>query len=253
MSVEGWQARFAGAVLDPEAPVPGGVGCVRGEADPLRFAVYRNNVHAGLVSALLAGFPAVARVVGEAFFSSMARAYVAQAKPRSPVMMFYGEDFSDFIAEFPPAAGLPYLPDLARLEYLCTQSYHAADAAVLDMRALAEIGEADLAETVLRLHPAARLLASPYAVGSIWSVQRGGQGRKVAADRRETVLITRPRAEVRLTVVPEQDVAFIEALNAGATLGTAAEAALAADGRFDFGRALAGLCALGAFRGKDGA
>ena len=54
MSAAGGQARFAAALQDPALPVPPGVVSPRGDADPLRFAVYRNNVHVGLVGVLAA-------------------------------------------------------------------------------------------------------------------------------------------------------------------------------------------------------
>jgi hypothetical protein len=247
MSGSAWQDGFASAVTDPGAPVPDGVRSVRGDADALRFAVYRNNVHVGLVEALRAGFPVVERVVGEAFFTAMARAYAGVHKPKSPVMMFYGEGFGDFIDGFPPAAGLPYLGDLARLEFAWTGSYHAADAEPLTLSAFAGIDDGALAAMVLKPHPAARLVSSPFAVGSIWLAQKSEQAGKIDAGAGEAVLVTRPGARVSVSVLPERDIAFAEAVFSGASLGEAAEIAMERDSAFDFGAALTGLCAPGAF------
>ena len=58
----------------------------------------------------------------------MARAYALAEPPRSPVLMDYGAGFADFIAGFAPAASLPYLPDVARIERAWREAYHAADA-----------------------------------------------------------------------------------------------------------------------------
>ncbi len=60
------QRAFAEAVLNPAQPVPPGLIGPDGEPDAKRFAVYRNNVVAGLVDALKQAFPAVLRIVGDA-------------------------------------------------------------------------------------------------------------------------------------------------------------------------------------------
>jgi hypothetical protein len=68
------QADFARALSDPELPPPSGLTTARGQLDPARLAVYRNNVHVSLVSALERSFPIIRRVVGERFFAAMAKA-----------------------------------------------------------------------------------------------------------------------------------------------------------------------------------
>jgi hypothetical protein len=83
---------FAAALLDPELPVPAGV-LGRAAAAPHRFAIYRNNFVAGLTQALRHRFPVSERLVGEDFFRAMARDYIAGHRPRSPLLMTYGDDF----------------------------------------------------------------------------------------------------------------------------------------------------------------
>ena len=125
------QNAFAAALLDPDQPVPSGLISHSATAPVKRFAVYRNNVVASLVKALRARFPAVERIVGEEFFAGMARIYVTTHPPRSRLLVQYGDDFADFVEQFPPAAELRYLPDVARLETARTRAHHAADAAPL--------------------------------------------------------------------------------------------------------------------------
>ena len=63
---------------------------------------------------------------------------------------------------------------------------------------------------------------------------------------RETVLITRPAAEVKLTRLGPGDGAFVEAILERAPLATAAEAALQSDETFDLSTCLATLLSMGA-------
>lgn len=240
------EARFAAALADPEFPLPEGLTSARGEADRLRFAVYRNNVHVGLVEALVRAFPVVHRIVGAEFFRAMARAYVAEHKPDSAVLIRYGSSFADFIAGFPPAERLAYLADVARLEYAWSEAYHAADAEPIGLQDLVSVAPDMLPDTRLVAHPATRLLSSDYAIGSIWSAHQQEQVARVQTTQPETVLVTRPQAEVKASVLPAGDAPFIVGLLAGDTIG---EAASKAGQEFDPGTALTGLISLGAVSG----
>ena len=123
---------LARALDDPDLPPPGAIGARQAR----RFDIHRNNVARGIVETLRASFPVVERLVGEAFFAALARAYHAAAPPSSPLLFRYGAGFAAFIDGFPPARPVPYLGDVARLEWLRLQAYHAADAAPAGLDAL---------------------------------------------------------------------------------------------------------------------
>ena len=251
MDIAATQHAFATALLDPARPVPAGVTTARGRPDEKRFAVYRNNVAVALARALASRFPVVAKLVGDDFFASMAKAYVAVRKPASPRIFSYGDDFADFIAGFPPAAGVPYLADVARLEAAWTRAYHAADAEPLAVAALARLGAEALPAARLAPHPAAMLLRSRFPAGSIWQAHLDGRDAAGSFGGAECVLVARPEFDVRVHVLPAHDAAFAEALLAGAMIGEAVELG-AGDADFDFGAALVGLIGLGAFAGVRG-
>ena len=141
------QSTFAQALLDSSAAVPPAVrGAARRKAER-RFAVYRNNVLTGLVSALAARFPVVQRLVGDEFFREMARVYVAQEPPNGPILMQYGETFAAFIDGFAAAAPVPYLGDVARLEMARGRAYHAADVVPLAAQTFTTVRADRLAST----------------------------------------------------------------------------------------------------------
>jgi hypothetical protein len=242
------QAGFAAALLDPAASVPSGVVGPDGEPAPRRFAVYRNNVVTGLVNAVAGTFPAVKRIVGEDFFRAMARAYVLAEPPVSPVLLDYGVTFPDFIATFPPADSLPYLPDVARIERRWREAYHAEDADPLPPAALAGIAESDLPSLTFAVHPSLRLVRSRYPALTVWRMNASDAPvAPVDFTVAEDALIVRPDAEVEVRIVPPGGAAFVAALAEGRTLLSAAETAQAADERFDLAGNIAGLFAAGAF------
>jgi len=242
------QAEFAAALRDPAVPPPADVVGPDGGPAPRRFAVYRNNVLGALGNAVAGSFPAVERIVGKDFFRLMARTYVLETPPTSPVLMDYGVTFPDFIAGFEPAASLRYLPDVARIERAWRESYHAADATPLAPSAFAEVPNEELPEIVLGLHPSLRLVPSRFPAVTIWRMNVSDAPiTPVDFSVGEDALIVRPDAEVEVRVVPPGGVAFVTALLAGETLGIAAEAGQSADARFDLAGNLAGLIGAGAF------
>ena len=179
------QADFSRALADPTLPAPADLRREANPAQSRRFDVHRNNMIVSLIEALEAGFPVVRRLVGDDFFRAAAKAYIRQSPPRSPVLLLYGQSFGDFLAGFAPAQGLPYLGDVARLEWARLNAFHAADAEPLSVARLAEVPQDHLAGLRFALHPSLQLLASRWPVAAIWA---GGEadmktGQEVAVIR----------------------------------------------------------------------
>ncbi len=246
----GFEASFATALLAPELPVPEGVVAHTPAIPVARFAVYRNNVAVSLVSAVESRFPAVRALVGEEFFRGMARVFVAAHPPRSPILMFYGDDFPRFIAQFPPAAELEYLADVARLEAARTHAYHAADAASADAATLARVDPARLGTARVLLHPSVRVVRSAHPVVTIWAMNAGEAALAAIEDwRGEDALVARPQFDVEVRRLPPGGAAFVLALAAGEPLAAAVEAARADSAGFDLTSNLAGLIGSGLVTG----
>lgn len=226
---------FVTALTDHAQPPPIGL------SKPHRFRVYRNNAVSALIAALGVRYPAVQRLVGEGFFAQMAGDYALKTLPVSPVLIEYGGDFPGFIAHFKPAKTLPYLVDVARLESAWWRAYHAGDYLALEPQDFGAIPTDRLGDVCFAFHPSAALLSSAYAIVSIWRSQKAdGDLSKIQIDNSETVLVTRPSAEVIVTSLSEADADFLSALMAGAPL---AGAAAALDGSLDLSTALRQLIA----------
>ena len=219
------QRYFARAVLDPSKRVPDGFIGRDGAPDQFRFRVYRNNVTMGLVNILKPCFPAVVRLVGEDFFSGLAIEFVRAFPPRSPILLRYGADMARFIAQFPPCAALPWLSDVARIEWAMIEAHHAAEAEPLP--SASRLDSADLSHARLRLHPSLRLLSSKFAAFDLWWLNRGLSDpddealAKLEVDKAQDVLICRPQAEVEAWLVTRAAHDFIRALSDDLPLGAA--------------------------------
>ena len=219
---------FAAALLDPGLPPPDGLIAWNGSDPARRFAVYRNNGVVSLVDALADTFTVTQELVGEVFFRAMARVFALAAPPRSRLMAFYGEGFPDFIAGFPPAAGVPYLADVARLEYLRVLAYHAGDASPIaaDELAAALADPETLPAQRVVLHPSLHVLGSRFAVASLWGAHQGLLAlADVVPDQPETALVTRCGLDVEVLRITPADGVFIAALRDGVPLGGAVQVA----------------------------
>lgn len=219
------QVTFAAALLDPARPAPDGLRVWNGSDPAVRFAVYRNNVVVSLIDALAATYPVVQALVGMDFFTAMARLYVLAHPPRARVMAQFGAELPAFIAKFDPAASVPYLADIARLELCQVHAYHAADVPAIAPQALQTVlaDPQRLATLRLGLHPSLHIVDSPYAVFSLWAAHQG-RGAVDAVDQPQTALVLRHGLEVEILPISASAGRFIGALQQGSTLLAAASA-----------------------------
>ncbi|MFL0693211.1 MAG: putative DNA-binding domain-containing protein [Agrobacterium tumefaciens] len=217
---------FAKALFAPDLPSPEGLTGREETRPQRRFSVYRNNVTVSLVDALASIFPTVQNLVGEDFFRAMARLYVAPHLPTSPLLFTYGESFPAFVESFPPAADLPFLADVARVERLWLDAYHAEDVAPFDPAALAQIPAEKLANIRFRPQPATRMSRLGHAAGTICRLDRAGMSLEgVNPLLPEAVLVTRPAFDVSIEILPPGGALFFERLLSGHALGDACLAA----------------------------
>jgi hypothetical protein len=220
-----FQRDFAAALLaDPTSSAAGGVAGQPG------FAVYRNTVRRGCIDALAANYPTVAELVGEEWFENAAALFVRAHLPHEGALIRYGEAFADFLETFAPAAELPYLPGVARLDRAWTEAQLAADAPVLVAASLSALSPETLLGAVLVPHPSARWLDfAAVPAFTIW--RRHREGLPLADElpwRGESALLLRPTRDVAWLAIDSSAVTFLSACAEGRPFGQAADERAAA-------------------------
>jgi len=174
------QTEFADALLGGESEdAVRHIADDRSIAAAARMNVYRNTGRGTLIAALRIAYPAVERLVGAEFFEGAAADFVASNPARGAYLNEYGAEFAEFLAGFAPAAGLAYLPDVARLEWAVSCAANAPDAAPLDPAALTELDEAAQERIRFVPHPSVRLLRIGHDADAI---------RRAVLERNETEL-----------------------------------------------------------------
>ncbi|MBY0511639.1 MAG: DNA-binding domain-containing protein [Rhodospirillaceae bacterium] len=133
-----------------------------------RLNIYHNTFVGTLTTALRLNFPAVYALVGSGYFEYVASAFIKRSPPTSAYLNDYGRDFPAFLESEETARGVPYLPDMARLEWAVSQAFHAPDADSLDLQRLASVAQEDQEHVVFALQPNVGLVASRYPIDVIW-------------------------------------------------------------------------------------
>jgi hypothetical protein len=197
-----------------------------------RLQIYRNHYRITLVDSLAATFAVVQRLLGEDCFSAIARVFVDQRPPSQPCLFEYGEDFPSFLGEHEVLARLPYVADVARLEWALNEAFHAPDGVggepclqdVPVSQLLANLPGDRLLTMSFVLHPSCRLVSSEYPIDRIWRAnQDDARGDEVidlaAGDVR--LVVFRNAAEVGWQLLSAAGFCLLQSLAEGSSLGEA--------------------------------
>lgn len=200
------------------------------------LGIYRGNLHANWRRALAASHPVLRQLVGAAFFDALALVY-GRAQPSSdPDLNRFGARLADFLEGFAPAATHPWLPDMARLEWLVHDSFYAPDAPLLPHPSAALAGlDPDAFEACrARLHPSLRPYRSAWATPALWQAhQAQGPAFPEVLERPGHALVWRPRLQVEVWASCAAEMAALDRLAAGGSFGAALDAAFDLDEDFD--------------------
>lgn len=233
------------ALLEGGPPPAGIIAGACGEE--ARIAIYRNNLRGTLTGALRLSYPAVRRLVGEDFFAGLAARFIAAEPPRNPDLYAYGAALPAFIESFEAARDLPYLADVARLEWAVNQALHAPLTAPLDPARLATVPAEAQGAIRFHAHPSLSTVVVRYPAEAIWqavltedeaaraaalgAVDLGAGGARLAVSRGAAGLRIQP------LLAAQHD--LLAALMAGEPLSDALERAPEAEAAAWLGRFLA--------------
>jgi len=192
---------------------------------PERIDIYRNTILSGLTRALRLAFPAVERLVGGEFFEGAADAFITEHLPHTAYLDRYGDEFPAFLNRFPPAASLPYLADVARLEWAVSCALHAPDETSLELLQLTALAPEDQCRVSFHAHPSVGLLQSKFPVDDVWRAVLSGDDRAMAALDLAAgpvfLLVERDEVGPEVTRMEETAWRFLRALCRGEPLASA--------------------------------
>ncbi|CAN5395003.1 hypothetical protein BH10PSE19_BH10PSE19_13250 [soil metagenome] len=174
MQLKKLQQQFFSAIYAPEENV-GLTATINSHGNLTtaeKLAIYRRSIITGFLHALEAAYPVCHKLVGNDFFSAMARHYITINPATSSDLEDYGENFANFIITFKPAQSLPYLADVAHLEWACHKAINAAPTPTLNIQALAKLSTEQQAKLIFQLPTDCVFLTSPFPIQRIWEVNQ---------------------------------------------------------------------------------
>lgn len=210
------QRDFARAVLAGDVP---GVRIASGRVPAAQaIQVHRNTVIGALVNALRLTYPSVDALVGEAFFDQAAANFAQSHPPGRGRLAGYGEGFIAFLAEHVPS--LPYLPDVARLDWAMDRATLAPDATKLFALDAAVTLEWPVSLALVRLdYPADEIRTALGDDAALLAIDMRAGPRDLLVWRRNGNVLTR--------AIRPPAAAFVETMLANSGADAALSAALA--------------------------
>jgi hypothetical protein len=202
---------------------------------------YRANAQAVAERSLAAAYPVLARLIGEEAMAALARDLWRVDPPPKGDLAWFGGGLADWLRTIEAFEALPYLPDMARLEWAVHRAQVAADPAEtpLELRLLGGDPES------LGVHFVAGSagLASQWPVSAIWRAHQESPDTEpdleaaraaLAAGRGDIAWVWRRGHRVDVAVLSMAEYELHRRLEAGDALGPALSSTLAEHPDFSF-------------------
>lgn len=223
-----------------------------GRFDPAqRLEIYRHHHRQSLARHIIGRFPTIAWLLGSERMLTLARDFIGTHPPTAPCMAEYGGAFPRFLADAAETARHPYLPAAAAIDWALGEIAVAIDHPPLAIAVLAGEEQERLPDLGLRLQPGMRLLRAAWPVDDLVRLRLGeAPPERFILDPQDVHLqLAGARGAFTIQRLDPGSFAFRAALAGGASIGSAAAEAFAAeasaDPSFDAGAALAALFTAG--------
>ena len=207
------------------------------------WMAYRANSHALAERTLSTAYPVVVDLVGADNFSLLARDLWHRHPPTQGDLARWGGDLAAWVGNCKTMTDVPYLSDVARVEWALHGAATWPDA-VVDMPSFARLSCEDPSTLSLALAPGTTLIDSDFPVVALINAHKRGEpgfsevGAMLRAGLKQTALIWREGLRPRLACCPPAIQVLMRALLKGHDLITALEAIstaeVATSGKFDF-------------------
>jgi hypothetical protein len=187
----------------------------------VRLHAYADGYPARIREVLVDTFPALTHLIGERRTTELTHRYLAACRPRSFNLNLAGHGLPGYLRSDPLSADLPFLPDLALLEWRLAVAFHAQQLDPLDPMRLASWAPADWETAVLRFQPAVAVISSPWPLRALRAA-RETPPEKIDINMSlgpEHLLLYRQGFTVRCDPIGAAEAGTLGSLLSGASLG----------------------------------
>jgi hypothetical protein len=210
------QEQFYGAIFDDSQTLLG--------IENSRLTIYRQTIFHSLQNALSTSYPVIGRLVGTDFFRFLTQQYIQQYPSVSGDLNRYGDAFFQLLQALPEVAELPYLTDIAQLEWFVQLAENARDSSAFPIEKLMTVAPEHYPSLQFFLNPSVFLLSSEYPIADIWLAnQADNDGSVELQTGKFYTLIQRHDYQVTVTTLNTEQWAFLTAIEQGMSFGSICE------------------------------
>jgi len=216
------QRAVAAHILTGEGPsVDDWIRAPAGVDVAARLAVHTHGYPARVTESLREAFPATANILGEGSFAALAARYLAHIPAELRNLNDIGAALPAFLRSDGLRDDLPFLPDLAELEWAVTVCFHAKLATAFDASVCSGWRMEDWERTRIEFQPGLALVRSPWPLRELRETRHSERSQIDVdlVDRPDRVLVRRRGFEVVVESIGEVEAEAIERLRAGGPLG----------------------------------
>lgn len=196
-----------------------------GEAGVNRISVYQGGYTARTQDAIKQVYEALCHVIGARKTVELAQAYASKFPSQDYNLNFYGRHLPEFLESYPLSRELPFLVDLAKLEWKVCHAFHSFEQEPLDSKKLASLSADDWDNFVLKFQPSVDVIQSEWPILDIWQVRHTAveEINVNLVNRPQSMLIFRRGLQVHCELIDDRQSKLLSGLLAGGTLSSVCE------------------------------
>lgn len=179
------QKEFQSALLDLELSAPDFIISTEKVSAQERFDIYSEAYRWRLVEGLENNYPVLARHLGEENFSQLALGYVEYYPSEYRNVRWFGDKLPEFIEQTEEYGENEFIIELAKLEWIFSLVFDAADAPLLGFSDLANIAPEKWSDLILKIHPSVHRFNLNWNSAEIWESLMQEQKEQTSARRLE--------------------------------------------------------------------
>jgi hypothetical protein len=166
-----------------------------------RLSIYANSYFYRLLDIFKEDFACTYTVLGEVNFHNLITGYLIKFPPSEPSVLYAGRHLPHYLETtsgraHAPAEHASFLADLARLERVCIEVFHSADAEALEQTSLRGLAPESWPALRIRLHPAVQIFDIEWRVDALVTAIKEGRDWEPPERASATMLVWRKQWRV---------------------------------------------------------
>lgn len=164
------QTNFQAYLLNCEEKISADIVDTQKVPVDIRLAIYGHAYRARLLEALATNFPMLHIYLGDEQFAEVGNAYINQHPSHFRSIRWFGDQLENFLRTDANYADFVYVAELAKIEWLMTLVFDAADGNTAKLEDLSQIPPESWVDMHLLAHPSIHLTQLSYNSIAIWQM-----------------------------------------------------------------------------------